>query len=222
MVEVGVRCSAVVVPTNAFLRVGIDKMVTELPKIERLAKRYDASIIVWDELDTVSTNRFTKNPSFIAVTGAMMHQFGWGLPRTVNMALANYPENLDIAIQSRIEAVFYIGLPNETDIAKILGYYKIPNPESVSALLFELAEDCGGRITKRSVGYACNVVSERYDDPEEMAKALFANMPLLDEDSVREYERLHAGYKRRSEITTDYWASKLPKLQEELEGRKAG
>lgn len=162
-------------------------------------------ITAFDELDILAPDRAIRPLVYTIFTGAMMNMLDMKPSKTITLVMANYPLNLDMAVTGRLPYTFYFDLPDAQTLGETLEGLKVPHPLEVGKILYAKAESTNGRFVIRSLVHACNEISDRSEDPEEMAALLFPHLPQFDLRQIEEYDVLHAGYKKRSEEAIKYW-----------------
>ncbi len=197
--------SLLYVKSNSLMRIGdSEDNLRQLRDMERYLSNTPL-IVAFDELDLLTPERTIRPIGQTRVTGVMMDILDLKPEKTLTLVMANYPLNLDMAINSRLEYVLYFDLPEAGDLGDTLEGMGIPNAHKVGELLYAKAEETRGRYVIRSLVRACKRVKERSEDPEEMAGMLFPHAPQFDLAQVRDFERMHEGFKSRSEHAIEYW-----------------
>lgn len=162
-------------------------------------------VVAFDEVDSIASNRDMRPIEYTLLTACVMNMLDRKPEKTLTLAISNYPNNLDMAITSRLQYTLFFDLPNAWMLGKTLEGLEIPNPSKVAEIMYEKAAKTDGRLVVRSLVRACNKVKERLDDPEKMAELLFPHANQFDFNQIRDYEIKNKGYRNRSQPMMEYW-----------------
>ncbi len=162
-------------------------------------------VVAFDELDLLTPLRDIRPIEDTMITGAMMDILDHRPKKALVLVNANYPLNLDMAVCNRLQYTLFFDLPNAQHLGETLEGLKVPNPQEVGKILYNMAEKTNGRFVIRSVVRACQRVKEREDDPEKMAELLFPHASQIDIGQTDEYMKSNWGYKERSVPVLEYW-----------------
>ncbi len=162
-------------------------------------------VVAFDEVDAIASNRDMRPIEYTMLTAALMNMLDRRPGKTLILAISNYPNNLDMAITSRLQYTLFFDLPDAGMLGKTLDGLGVPNPSKVAEIMYDRAAKTDGRFVIRSLVRACRKVTERSDDPERMAELLFPHANQFDQNQVRDYELKNKGYRNRSQSMTEYW-----------------
>ncbi len=162
-------------------------------------------VVAFDEVDSIASNRDMRPIEYTLLTGSLMNMLDRKPRKTLTLAISNYPNNLDMAITSRLQYTFFFDLPDRRELGKTLEGLEVPNPLRVAEILYDRAEKTYGRLVVRSLVRACQKTKERVNDPEKMAELLFPHANQFDFNQIRDYELKNRGFRDRSQPTVEYW-----------------
>lgn len=172
-------------------------------------------VVAFDEVDSIASNRDMRPIEYTLLTASVMNMLDRRPGKTLVLAISNYPNNLDMAITSRLQYTLFFDLPDAGMLGKTLEGLRVPNPSEVAEIMCEKAAKTDGRLVVRSLVRACKKVKERLDDPEKMAELLFPHANQFDNNQIRDYELKNRGYRDRSQSMVEYWE----KVAEEYIGK---
>ena len=206
---------------NSLLRLGdAGEILRELKNMESYLRKAPL-IIAFDELDLLTPSRIIRPIGYTLVTGVMMDILDEKPEKTLTLVMANNPNNLDMAITSRLQYTLFFDLPDARVLGETLEGLTVPNPYEVGERLYAMAEKSNGRLVVRSVVQACGEMKERPNDPEKMAQLLFPHAPQFDLGQIAEYSREHTGYRMRSNAAIEYWQGVAQNYKESDKGTQS-